>query len=61
MLKCELICFPGIFKDVLGTYDIAFYFAAFGIFLGGLAMAAGNIWLYKQKANKRDKRRNIKE
>ncbi|XP_045195938.2 monocarboxylate transporter 4-like isoform X2 [Mercenaria mercenaria] len=39
----------GIFKDFLGTYDMAFYFGSIGIVAGGLTMAAGNIWLYRQK------------
>lgn len=38
-----------MFKDFLGSYDMAFYFGATGIVTGGLIMAAGNIWLYKNR------------
>lgn len=39
----------GLFKDFLGSYDMAFYFGSFGIIAGGMMMAAGNVWLYRQK------------
>lgn len=34
----------GLFKDVFGTYDEAFYFGGIGIFIGGCLMLSGNIW-----------------
>ncbi|XP_045195972.2 monocarboxylate transporter 4-like [Mercenaria mercenaria] len=48
----------GMFKDFLGTYDWAFYFAAIGIVSGGLAMATGNIWLYRKKRRENHAERN---
>lgn len=47
--KLNVFCFPGILKDVLGSYDMAFYFGSIGIVAGGIMMASGNVWLYKQK------------
>lgn len=34
----------GLFRDVFGTFDEAFYFGAIGIFLGGVVLLCGNIW-----------------
>ncbi|KAL4219062.1 hypothetical protein ACF0H5_021645 [Mactra antiquata] len=41
----------GLFRDVFGTYDEAFYFGGIGLFLGGLILLAGNI--YKHIRDKR--------
>ena len=35
---------PGLFKDVFGSYDEAFYVGAAGVFLGGCILASGNVW-----------------
>ncbi|XP_052768014.1 monocarboxylate transporter 12-like [Mya arenaria] len=42
----------GLIKDMLGSYDMAFYFGSIGIILGGLTMAVGNVWIYRQKRRK---------
>ncbi|XP_052790906.1 monocarboxylate transporter 12-like [Mya arenaria] len=33
----------GLFRDVFGTYDEAFYFGGIGIFLGGFVLLCGNV------------------
>ncbi|KAL4219592.1 hypothetical protein ACF0H5_022165 [Mactra antiquata] len=42
----------GVFKDELGSYDMAFYFGSIGIISGGLTMLSANIWMYRQKKKK---------
>ncbi|WAR29224.1 MOT12-like protein [Mya arenaria] len=44
----------GLFKDMLGSYDMAFYFGSIGIILGGLVMGVGNVWIYRQKRRQRE-------
>ena len=34
----------GLFKDLFGTYDEAFYVGAGGVFLGGIVLVCGNTW-----------------
>ena len=34
----------GLFRDVFGTFDEAFYVGAAGVFLGGCVLACGNTW-----------------
>ncbi|KAH3853453.1 hypothetical protein DPMN_095977 [Dreissena polymorpha] len=43
----------GMLKDLLGSYDMAFYFGSIGIILGGFMMMMGNIWIYRQKRHAR--------
>jgi hypothetical protein len=33
---------------------MVFYFGSIGIATGGITMAAGNIWLYRQRKKKQD-------
>ncbi|XP_060569405.1 monocarboxylate transporter 9-like [Ruditapes philippinarum] len=44
----------GLSKDYLDKYDMVFYFGSLGIATGGITMAAGNIWLYRQRKKKQD-------
>lgn len=48
----NLVLFSGLLKDFLGSYDMAFYFGTLGIVAGGMMMAAGNIYTYRQRARK---------
>mgnify|MGYP000147409907 CR=1 FL=1 len=43
------ICVSGLLKDFLGSYDMAFYFGTIGIVAGGIMMASGNIYIYRQR------------
>ena len=36
--------FAGLFRDIFGTFDEAFYFGGIGIFLGGVILLCGNVW-----------------
>lgn len=44
----NVIClfFQGLFRDVFGTYDQAFYFGGIGILFGGLVLMGGNIYKF---------------
>ena len=47
----------GLFRDLFGTYDEAFYFGAIGIFLGGIVLVCGNVWkIIRDRRAKRAKR-----
>ncbi|XP_060597580.1 monocarboxylate transporter 12-like [Ruditapes philippinarum] len=49
----------GLFRDVFGSYDEAFYFGGLGIFFGGLVLVCGNVWkIIRERRAKRNEKKS---
>ncbi|XP_045199293.2 monocarboxylate transporter 12-like [Mercenaria mercenaria] len=48
----------GLFRDIFGSYNEAFYFGGLGIFFGGLVLMCGNTWkiIRDRRAKRKEKK-----